>query len=120
MRVSFVFAVSIRLAVLGWSPARAGPILYGGLGGHNNGDSTNDGALVIVDQTTGAVSVIGHPAGATRLSGLAFGLNGTLFGTTQPLGGFPPPPGPTGASSLITINPSTGTLVSTIGLVTAG
>jgi hypothetical protein len=120
MRVSWIFAVSTSLAVLGWSPARAGPLLYGGLGGHSNGDSTNDGSLVIVDQTTGAVSVIGHPAGVDRLTGLAFGLSGTLFATTLPAGGFPPPPGPPGGSSLITINPNTGALVSTIGLVRDG
>jgi hypothetical protein len=120
MRVRLVFAATICLVALCSSPASADPILYGGLGGHNNGDSTNDGALAIVNQTTGAVTVVGHPAGVTRLSGLAFGLNGTLFATTQPAGGFPPPPGPTGASSLITLNADTGALISNIGLIKDG
>jgi hypothetical protein len=68
--------------------------LYGGLGGHGNGDSTNDGSIALVNQVTGAVTVIGHPAGVSRISGLAFDQNGMLFATTQPGGGFPSPPGP--------------------------
>ena len=75
--------------------------LYGGLGGHNNGDSTNDGALGIVSQTTGIVSIVGHPAGVSRISGLAFDNSGALFATTVPGGGFPPPPGPVGVSQLV-------------------
>lgn len=96
----------------------AGPILFGGLGGHSISSgpdaSANDGALAIVDQTTGAVTIIGHPAGVSRISGLVFDATGALFGATQGPGGFPPPPGPTTASDLIRLNPTTGALLSSV------
>ncbi len=88
--------------------------LYGGLGGHSNGDSTNDGSLAFVNQATGAVTVIGHQAGVSRISGLVFDQNGGLFATTQPGGGFPPPPGPTGASQLLRLDPVTGAALTTV------
>src|SRR5262249_29798499 len=101
----------------------AGPvtsILFGGLGGHNNGDSTNDGSLALVNQTTGAVTIVGHPAGVSRISGLVFDLSGGLFAATQPAGGFPPPPGPTGVSSLLRLNPITGGILSSASITAAG
>jgi len=94
----------------------AASTLYGGLGGHSNGDSTNDGSLGVVDPNTGVVSVVGHPAGVARITGLAFSLNGFLYGTTLAGGGFPPPPGPVGGSNLIQINPNTGSLLSSAGI----
>jgi outer membrane protein assembly factor BamB len=67
--------------------------------------------LGIVSQTTGAVTIVGQPAGVVRISGLAFDSTGTLFASTLiPAGGFPPPSGPR-TSELITINPLTGALV---------
>ena len=60
---------------------------------------SNDGFLVTIDQVTGAVTVVGHPAGVSRLTGLAFDLTGALYATTQGPGGFPPPPGPITTSS---------------------
>lgn len=102
-------------------PATAAEILYGGLGGHNvAGSSTNDGSLAIVDQSTGAVSVLGHPAGVSRISGLVFDLNGTLFGATQGGGGFPPPPGPTTSSNLIRMNPANGSLLGSVPIAVSG
>jgi hypothetical protein len=93
--------------------------MYGGLGGHQNGDSSNDGSLAMIDPTTGAVTVIGHPSGVSRLSGLAFDLTGNLYGATQ--GSFPfPPVTPPGASDLVQIDPSTGALISAIGLIMDG
>ena len=89
-------------------------IMYGGLGGHTNGDSTNDGALAIVEQATGAVMIVGHPVGVFRVSGLAFDSAGALFGATQGPGGFPPPPGPLTASDLIRLDPVTGALLSSV------
>jgi hypothetical protein len=89
-------------------------ILYGGLGGHSNGDSTNDGSLAIVNQTTGAVSIVGHPANVSRISGLAFDTNGLLFATTQPGGGFPPPPGAIGGSLLLNLNSTNGSIISSV------
>jgi outer membrane protein assembly factor BamB len=112
-------AVALALALLCLPAAAPAAALYGGLGGHSNGDSTNDGALGIVDPSTGIVSIVGHPAGVSRISGLAFGLDGTLYGATQGPGGFPPPPGPTGASNLIRIDPNTGALIAST-LITDG
>src|ERR1041384_4151580 len=57
-------------------------IMYGGNGGHNNGDSDNDGSLVIVDQNTGAATLVGHPAGVSRLIGIALASSRLLFATT--------------------------------------
>ena len=95
-------------------------ILYGGLGGHNNGDSTNDGALGIVNQTTGVVNIVGHPVGVSRISGLAFDLNGLLFAATQPGGGFPPPPGPVGVSRLLRLDPANGAILGSATITAAG
>jgi len=104
------------LIILGLPGMLAASTLYGGLGGHSNGDSTNDGSLGIVDPNTGAVTIVGHPAGVARITGLAFGLNGFLYGSTQIAGGFPPPPGPVGTSNLIRIDPNTGALISSVGI----
>jgi hypothetical protein len=95
----------------------ADTVLFGGLGGHQNGDSTNDGALGIVNQTTGVVSIVGHPAGVARISGLTFDLNGNLYGATQGRAPFPPVTPPS-ASELILINPTDGSLISDIGTIT--
>ena len=97
-------------------PATAADVLYGGLGGHNNGDSTNDGALVTVNQTNGAVTIVGHPVGVVRISGLAFDSAGDLYATTLiPPGGFPPPTGPR-SSNLITLNPNNGALLTSLAI----
>lgn len=119
--------VVATLALLCLSPiaATAAEILYGGLGGLNNGTSTNDGALVTVNQTNGAVTIVGHPIGTppdtiTRISGLAFDSAGNLFGSTlYPAGGFPPPSGPR-SSNLITLNPSNGALLTSTPITAGG
>ena len=94
-------------------------LLYGGNGGHSDGTSINDGSLLIVDQVTAAVTVIGHPTGVPRLTGIAFDSAGALFASTLPAGGFPPPP-PRLTSTLITLDASTGALLSTIGPIRDG
>jgi len=101
--------------ILASGPAGADPlVLYGGNGGHNDGTSINDGALVIIDQTAAMVSLVGHPDEVARLTGLAFNPAGTLWGTTlNPGFPAPPPPQPT-TSSLIRIDPVTGALLSTV------
>ena len=75
------------LAMMALSTGHAQPVLYGGLGGRGVSSgpqaSTNDGSLVIVSQITGSTTVIGHPVDVARISGLVFGLDGTLFGATQ-------------------------------------
>jgi hypothetical protein len=101
------------------TPAMADQVMYGALGGHNNGDSTNDGALAIVSQTTGAVTIVGHPIDTPpimRLPGLAFEPAGNLYAATlTPAGGFPPPSGPR-SSNLIALNPANGALLSSIAI----
>ena len=96
----------------------AQPVLYGGLGGKGAaGGSTNDGALVIVDQTNGSTRVVGHPAGVARIPGLAFGLDGVLYGSTRGGAGGPPPPPEPG--NLIRIAPDTGALISSVVITDA-
>jgi hypothetical protein len=115
-------AILITLLAGTSGPSVALPLtlMYGGLGGHSNGDSTNDGALAIVDQTTGVATVVGHPGGVARISGLTFDTSSHLFGATQSAGGFPPPPGPTSFSNLIQLDPLTGALQSSVPIITTG
>lgn len=116
-RVLFAAAAMLGFCASG---ASAGLAMYGGLGGHGPGaDSTNDGALVRIDQSTGDVSVVGHPSGVARLTGIAFDPSGALYGSTLGAIPFPPPPQPS-TSELIRINPNTGALASTIGPITEG
>jgi hypothetical protein len=102
----------------------AGEVMFGGVGGHGPGStSTNDGALVTIDQSTGQTTLIGHPAGVARLTGIAFDSSGaggsgtgSLFGSTIGAIPFPPPPQQT-TSTLIRIDPATGALISNIGSI---
>ena len=120
----FQFAGALSSVVLLTSLAHAAPILYGGNGGHPDVDGTplsiNNGWLVTIDQTTGAVIPVGHPAGVARLSGIAFAGSDILYGTTLGGGGFPDTPSPPNSSRLIEINPNTGALVVDFGLITVG
>jgi hypothetical protein len=113
MKNTICGAVVLAVFLLAAPSARA-DTLYGGNGGHNNGDSINDGSLVTINQANAAVTLVGHPTGIARISGLAFDFSGVLFGSTQGAGGFPPPPGPTAASDLITINPANGASLSNV------
>ena len=122
MRILFVVAVSaVAFLAVASGQASAGVIMYGGLGGHGVGatpPSQDDGSLVIIDQNTAATTVVGHPAGVARLTGIAFDLSGDLFGSTLGAIVFPPPPGP-GFSDLIEINPDNGSLIKDFGPITA-
>jgi hypothetical protein len=115
---------ALTSAVLLSSLAEADPALYGGNGGHPSLDGTplsiNNGWLVTVDQSTGAVTPIGHPAGVARLSGIAFAGSDLLYGSTLGGGGFPDFPPQPNTSHLIQINPASGALVSDIGQITDG
>ena len=107
-----------------YATLHAGVVMYGVNGGHPNPDgsplSINNGSLVIVDQLTGAVTLIGHPSGIAKMSGVAFEPNGDLFATALTQVGFPPPLGASPTTTLIKINPATGALLATIGPVTVG
>ena len=120
------FAYLLTLSMLLASPAYSASIgtLYGGNGGHPNPDgsplSINNGWLVIIDQNTGAVTPDGHPAGVTKLSGLAFASDGTLYGSTLSRVDFPPPVVTSPTSHLISINPITGATINDFGSISAG
>jgi outer membrane protein assembly factor BamB len=107
-----LFAVLVIAALALLAPAASiadehgeHPILYGGTGGTG---SPQDGSLIIIDQTTAAVTFVGKPAGVARIAGLAFDEDGRLWGSTQTPG---PPPH---TSTLIRINPDTGALISSV------
>src|SRR5262245_4795052 len=89
------------------SMATAQELLYGGNGGQGPGRSINPGAFVIVDQDTAAITIVNLDTGAAKLTGLAFDSSGTLYASTLPETGFPPPP-PSVSSHLITLDPATG------------
>jgi hypothetical protein len=115
----------LAVSALTLPAVHAGEIMYGGNGGHPNPDgsplSINNGWLIIVDQTTGAVTPVGHPAGVSKLSGLAFLDFNTLYGSTiNGNNGFPPPLPASPTSDLVQINPNNGALIKDIGPITAG
>jgi hypothetical protein len=122
MRVSVgVVLATVLLSSAGIERAVASPItLYAGNGGHNDGTSVNDGWLVIINQTTAAVTPVGHPDAVARLSGLTFDSTGVLWASTlSPAFPFPPPP-PATTSSLIRIDPSTGAELSSAPITLGG
>ena len=99
----FVFCLAASLFAT--TPAQA-DILYGGVG---NGSAVNPGALLSINQTNGVGTFIGDPITPGGLTGLTF-VGGALYGST--IGGF----GTT--SNLVTIDPNTGALLSTVGPIT--
>ncbi len=121
MRTTTVAAMSFMFTLwIGLAGASAAPLLFGGNGGHNDGSSSNDGWLVTVNQTTGAVSPVGHPDSVARLSGLAFDTSGALWGSTlTPAFPIQRPPLPT-TSNLIRIDPATGLQLSSVAITSNG
>src|SRR5438874_1135310 len=118
MRTAIAVAIAIGFGLMGAGSSFAASItLYGGNGGLNNGTSLNDGSLVLVDQTTGGTSLVGHPDSVARLAGLTFDSTGILWGSTlSPSFPFPPPP-PASSSSLIRIDPATGAQLSSVAIL---
>lgn len=116
--VRSIFAVALLLMVVPGvvmaSPGTTGTILYGGVGGDTPSNSDNIGALVIVDQTTAVLTLVGTPVPGIRISGVAFDSTGALFGSTIGIG-LPPL-----TSTLIRIDPDTGALISVVGPITDG
>jgi hypothetical protein len=118
------FPFLLLVTIMALAPAGVqGSILFGVNGGHANPDgsplSINNGWLVIVDQTTGAVTPVGHPAGVGKMSGMGFEPNGDLFATALTSVGFPPPVPTSPTTELLRLSPATGVLVADIGKVTA-
>jgi hypothetical protein len=105
----------LAIGLLGtYSQIQAASILYGGVG---RGSPTNSGALVTVDQTTGAGIVIGNATGASGLTGLVFDpLLGIFFGTGNTDETFEG-----GTSQLYRINAGSGSAIgSPINITAAG
>jgi len=73
-----------------------------------NGNSSGQGALVLVDQTNGTGTFIGTPVQGVGLSGIAFHPDGRVFASTATSGN---------PSTLIRINPDTGGLIASIGTI---
>jgi hypothetical protein len=85
--------------------------LYGGIG---RGSPLNPGALIAINQDTGAGALVGHPDSVPGLTGLVFDISGILYGTTisGALG--------TGRfSNLVRINPGTGAQIGPAVPITA-
>lgn len=85
------------------------PVMYGGVG---RGSSSNPGGLIIVDQGTGAGTLVGDPITPGGLTGIAIDSDGALFGSTISSPEF--------RSTLVRIDADTGSLISVIGPVTDG
>src|ERR1700730_16776204 len=86
--------------------------LYGGIG---RGSPLNPGALITVNQDTGAGALVGHPDSVPGLTGLVFDISGMLYGTTISGELF------TGRfSNLVRISPGTGAQIGPAVSITAG
>jgi hypothetical protein len=87
--------------------------LYGGIG---RGSGQNSGWLIRVNQATGGGTLVGHPDSVPGLTGLAFDISGTLYGTTiSDMLGFPR------FSTLVRIDPKTGAQIGTaVNITSAG
>lgn len=85
--------------------------LYGSIG---NGSALNPGGLILVDQNTGAGTLVSDPITPGGLPGLAYDADAdVLFGATNRTAG-------TGTSTLVVLDPDTGALITTIGPITDG
>ena len=88
--------VVVAAAVVLGGVAEAQIVMYGALGGTNEG-ADDGGAIVTINQTTGAVTVLGTPITGAGITGIDFDSQ-RLFGVTSRY--------PSGAR-LIQINPNT-------------
>lgn len=84
----------------------AAEILLASLGGAHDG-ADNGGAIVMIDQSTGAATVLDIPMPGYSLPGLAADSNGRVFAVTSTQQGL-----------LIEIDPETGSLLNNVGNLT--
>jgi hypothetical protein len=113
MRTPKIVLCALMLAVSVVRPvAAAGQTdLYGGIG---RGSALNPGAVITINQDTGAGTLVGHPDSVPGLTGLVFDISGTLYGTT--ISG----PLDTGrVSNLVRIDPGTGAQIGPAVPITA-
>src|SRR6476661_268834 len=83
-------------------------------GGNGRGSPLNPGALIAINQDTGAGALVGHPDSVPGLSGLVFDISGILYGTTIS--------GEVGTgrfSNLVRIDPGTGAQIGPAVPITA-
>jgi hypothetical protein len=84
--------------------------MYGSVGRN----SINAGGLLLVDQTTGAGTLLSDPITPGGMPGLVYdSASDVLFGATNRTTGV-------GTSTLVRLDPDTGALLSTVGTITAG
>ena len=76
--------------------------------GSNGNGTLNRGALITINQTNGTGTLVGTPVAGVGLPGLSFHPDGRLFASTVTSGN---------PSTLIQINPNTGALIATIGVI---
>jgi hypothetical protein len=114
MRTRKILLCALMLAVSVVRPvAAAGQTdLYGGIG---RGSPLNPGAVITINQDTGAGTLVGHPDSVPGLTGLVFDISGTLYGTT--ISGML---GTGRFSTLVRIDPSTGAQIGPAVTITAG
>jgi hypothetical protein len=107
-----VLMLSIMPSVMARPVAAAGrTYLYGGIG---RGSPLNPGALIIVDQNTGAGALVGHSVSVPGLTGLVFDISGTLYGTT-----ISGQIGTRRFSTLVRLDPGTGAQIGSALTITA-
>ena len=113
MRTRKILLCALMLAVSVVRPvAAAGQTdLYGGIG---RGSPLNPGAVITINQDTGAGALVGHPDSVPGLSGLVFDISGTLYGTT--ISGML---GTGRFSELVRIDPRTGEQIGAAVTITA-
>jgi hypothetical protein len=113
MRTRKTLLCALMLAVSVVRPvAAAGQTdLYGGIG---RGSPLNPGAVITINQDTGAGALVGHPDSVPGLSGLVFDISGTLYGTT--ISGML---GTGRFSELVRIDPRTGEQIGAAVTITA-
>jgi len=101
---SYVFAAITFAVFIFPNITSAQEVLYGAIG---NGSPINQGAIIQINQLNGLGTFIGDAVTPGGLSGIDFDSTGRLFGTTV---------GGQGTNStLVEIDPLTGSLISTIG-----
>jgi hypothetical protein len=96
---------NVSLSVLSSGGASTTQGMYAAVG---RGSPVNAGAVLLVDQTSGAGTLVGDPVTPGGLTGLDFMSDGTLWGSSID--------GPLGirVSNLVRINPDTGALISSV------
>ena len=109
--------VSIAAAMLFLAPvnAAADPLLFGGVG---FGSAVNRGALLTVNESTGAGAFVGPGVGPSAgLTGLTFDSSGALYGAATSNPTFDPA---SGVPTLVQLNPSTGTPILSLPISLGG